>query len=131
MAVFGGCALVMGVTGLLAPGALLAALGFADPAVRAPADHTRTFLTASSMASLNMGAYYLLAAAADWRAFFRWTVPFRLLTCAVFTAAVISGAAPTGFLGVGLWEGAGAAVTGYALLREGRLRGRRGTSYGG
>lgn len=120
MAVFGACALVMGVTGLVAPGALLGALGFADPDVRAPADHTRTFLTASSMASLNMGAYYLLAAAADWRAFFRWTVPFRLLTCAVFTLSVVGGAAPAGFLGVGLWEGAGAAATGYALLRERR-----------
>ncbi|MEU7483309.1 hypothetical protein [Streptomyces sp. NPDC042319] len=123
MAVFGACALVMGAVGLVAPGALLASLGFADPAVRAPADHTRAFLTASSMASFNMGAYYLLAAAADWRAFFRWTVPFRLLTCAVFTGVVIGGAVPAGFLGVGLWEGAGAAATGYALFRE-----RRGTS---
>lgn len=126
MAAFGACALVMGVTGLLAPGVLLGLLGAADPQVRAPGDHTRAFLAASSTASLNMGAYYLLAAAADWRAFFRWTVPFRLLTCAVFTGAVLVGTVPAGFLGIGLWEGAGAAATGYALLREGRGRGSGG-----
>ncbi|MDO0909444.1 hypothetical protein QQM39_00785 [Streptomyces sp. DT2A-34] len=47
-------------------------------------------------------------------------VPFRLLARAVFTLAVISGRAPSGFLGVGLWEGLGALVTGAALCHEGR-----------
>ncbi|MDQ1042656.1 hypothetical protein QFZ76_000892 [Streptomyces sp. V4I2] len=70
---------------------------------RAEEDHTLAFLTASSMAALNMGAYYVLASLADWKAFFRWTVPFRLLTCAVFTFAVLGGRAPSGFFGVGLW----------------------------
>ncbi|MFJ6630508.1 hypothetical protein ACIQMR_03725 [Streptomyces sp. NPDC091376] len=120
MAVFGALAAVMGVVGLVAPGTLLTAMGF-EPipdSARAEGDHTPVFLTASSMAALNMGVYYVLAALSDWRPFFRWTVPFRLLTCTVFTVAVISGRAPSGFLGVGLWEGLGALATGLALRHE-------------
>ncbi|WP_251062526.1 MULTISPECIES: hypothetical protein [unclassified Streptomyces] len=75
-------------------------------------------MTASSMAAFNMGGYYVLAALSDWQAFFRWTVPFRLLTCTVFTLAVVSGRAASGFLGVGLWEGPGVLVTGAALRHE-------------
>ncbi|WP_406140835.1 hypothetical protein [Streptomyces sp. NBC_01089] len=116
MAVFGVLATLLGAVGLVSPEALLKALGFAAPASgRPPSDYTRTFITASSMAAVNMGVYYLLAAAADWRAFFRWTVPFRLLTFAVFTTAVVSGRAPSGFIGVGLWEGIGAVATAVAL----------------
>lgn len=122
MAVFGVLAAVLGVVGLIAPDALLALMGFAPAAGsrRAEGDHTVVFLTASSMAALNMGVYYVLAALADWKAFFRWTVPFRLLTCVVFTLAVAGGRAPAGFLGVCLWEGAGAVVTGAALRYERR-----------
>ncbi|MFF6979918.1 hypothetical protein ACFZAV_19700 [Streptomyces sp. NPDC008343] len=122
MAVFGVLAAVMGAVGLVAPDALLTVMGFAPEASsrRAEGDHTLVFLTASSMAALNMGVYYVLAALSDWKAFFRWTVPFRLLTCTVFTLAVITGRAPAGFLGVGLWEGIGAVVTGAALRLEGR-----------
>ncbi|WP_405781779.1 hypothetical protein [Streptomyces sp. NBC_00859] len=119
MAVFGVLAVALGAVGLLSPDALLKVMGFSAPASGRPAsDYTRTFITASSMAAVNMGVYYVLAAAADWRAFFRWTVPFRLLTFAVFTTAVVSGRAPSGFLGVGLWEGTGAVVTGMALRYE-------------
>ncbi|MFJ8538991.1 hypothetical protein [Streptomyces sp. NPDC093591] len=127
MAVFGVLAALMGVLGLIAPDALLTVLGFAPApgSRRAEGDHTPAFLTASSMAALNMGVYYVLAALADCKPFFRWTVPFRLLTCTVFTLAVISGRAPSAFLGVGLWEGLGALVTGAALRREGRARRRR------
>ena len=87
MAVFGALAAVMGVVGLLAPDVLLDVMGFTPVAEagRAEGDHTLVFVTASSMAALNMGVYYVLAALADWRPFFRWTVPFRLLTCTVFT----------------------------------------------
>lgn len=127
MAVFGLLASALGVVGLLAPGVLLTAMGF-DPSPFAcfgpipdgVVDATPTLLTASSMAAVNMGVYYLLAALADWRAFFRWTVPFRLLTCAVFTLAVVSGRAPDGFLGVGLWEGLGALATWVALRQDTR-----------
>ncbi|MFE3657648.1 hypothetical protein [Streptomyces sp. NPDC059165] len=119
MGVFGVLAAAMGVIGLIAPDILLTVMGFAPVpgARRAEGDHTLVFLTASSMAALNMGVYYVLAALSDWRAFFRWTVPFRLLTCAVFTTAVLTGRAPYGFLGVSLWEGLGAVVTGLALRR--------------
>lgn len=124
MAVFGILAAAMGAVGLIAPDALLAVLGFTrvGDAGRAEGDHTLVFLTASSMAALNMGVYYVLAALSDWQAFFRWTVPFRLLTCTVFTLAVLGGRAPSGFLGVGLWEGLGALVTAAALRHEKRRR---------
>ncbi|MEV4948798.1 hypothetical protein [Streptomyces sp. NPDC053755] len=124
MAVFGLLAAALGVVGLVSPDALLTLMGFAPVpgGERADGDHTLVFMTASSMAALNMGVYYVLAALADWKAFFRWTVPFRLLTCAVFTLAVLAGRAPAGFLGVGLWEGLGAVVTGAALRHENRGR---------
>ncbi|KQX53760.1 MULTISPECIES: hypothetical protein [unclassified Streptomyces] len=122
MAVFGVLAASLGVVGLVVPDALITVMGFepVPDGARADGDHTLVFLTASSMAALNMGVYYVGAALADWKAFFRWTVPFRLLTCAVFTLAVVTGRAPAGFLGVGLWEGLGAVVTGAALLYEKR-----------
>lgn len=120
MAAFGFLAAAMGAVGLIAPDLLLTVMGFTPVpgSRRAEGDHTLVFLTASSMAALNMGVYYVLASLSDWRAFFRWTVPFRLLTCTVFTTAVLAGRAPYGFLGVGLWEGLGAVVTGLALRYE-------------
>lgn len=122
MAVFGLLATSLGVVGLVAPDAQLAMMGLApEPgSVRAGNDRTLTFLTASSMAAVNMGVYYVLASLADWKAFFRWTVPFRLLTFTVFTLAVLTGRAPAGFLGVGIWEGLGALATGIALRLEAR-----------
>ncbi|MGC3003249.1 hypothetical protein ACPF8X_33975, partial [Streptomyces sp. G35A] len=120
MAVFGVLAAALGAVGLVAPDAQLSMLGLRAPAERGSGDHTPAFVTASAMAALNMGVYYVLAALADWRAFFRWTVPFRLLTCAVFTAAVAGGRAPEAFIGVAVWEGLGALVTGTALLHERR-----------
>ncbi|MET9877934.1 hypothetical protein ABZZ36_25365 [Actinacidiphila glaucinigra] len=120
MAVFGLLAAALGIVGIVSPAVQLSLLGFHRPEHRAAGDHTLVFLTASSMAALNMGVYYVLAALADWRAFFRWTVPFRLLTFTVFTTAVVIGRAPSGFLGVGVWEGVGALVTGAALWYEGR-----------
>lgn len=124
MAVFGILAAAMRAVGLIAPDALLAVMGFTrvGDAGRAEGDHTPVFLTASSMAALNMGVHYVLAALSDWRAFFRWTVPFRLLTCTVFTLAVLGGRAPSGFLGVGLWEGLGALATAAALRHERRRK---------
>jgi hypothetical protein len=122
IAVFGLLAVVSGMIGLVRPDALLGALGFAtpEPGSRADGDHTRVFLAASSMASLNMGVYYLVAAATEWRPFFRFTVPFRLLTCAVFSILVATDVAPARVLGVAAWEGAGAVATGLALLHDRR-----------
>ncbi|MFD7702115.1 hypothetical protein [Streptomyces caelestis] len=122
VAVFGLLAAVLGTVGLVSPAAQLSVLGLATPGGRGSGDHTPAFVTASSMAAVNMGVYYVLAALADWRAFFRWTVPFRLLTCAVFTAAVIGGRAPAAFVGVAVWEGLGALATGAALRYERRAR---------
>ncbi|MEU2433075.1 hypothetical protein ABZ611_26895 [Streptomyces sp. NPDC007861] len=122
MAVFGVLAAALGVVGLIAPDALIGLMGF-EPISgdgRAAGDYTVVFITASSMAAVNMGVYYILASLSDWRAFFRWTVPFRLLTFTVFTVAVFAGRAPSGFLGVALWEAAGAVATAAALRYDSR-----------
>ena len=118
--VFGLLAFLLGLLGLLNPETVLRLLGFelVDSAERAAGDHTFTFMAASSMASFNMGVYYMLAALNDLKKFYRWTVPFRALTFTVFTALVIMGTAPARFLGVGLWELAGAVATGLALFFE-------------
>jgi Flp pilus assembly protein protease CpaA len=65
-----------------------------------------------------MGVYYILAALNDVKIFYRWTVPFRVVTFTVFTAVVMTGIAPAPFLGVGLWELTGAVATGIALRKE-------------
>ncbi|MEV4805063.1 hypothetical protein AB0K18_34120 [Nonomuraea sp. NPDC049421] len=119
--VFGVLAFALGLLGLLSPGTMLTMLGFEVPEARAAGDYTLVYLAASSMAAVNMGAYYVFAACADYVPFFRWTVPFRLVTFTVFTTLVVTGAAPSEFIGVGVWEGLGAVITGVALWREGRL----------
>lgn len=124
IAVFGVLALLMGAVGLLWPEALLRLLGFEVPATRAVGDHTGTFLTASSMASFNMGVYYLLAAATEWRPFYRFTVVFRLVTFTVFGIAVLGDIAPGRFLGVAAWEGLGAVATAVGLWWDDRRAGR-------
>ncbi|GAA3685566.1 hypothetical protein GCM10022224_057920 [Nonomuraea antimicrobica] len=121
MAVFGVLAFVLGVLGLISPDTLLVMLGFEVVDVRPVGDYTLVYMAASSMAAVNMGVYYVFAASADYTPFFRWTVPFRLVTFTVFTMLVVTGAAPAEFFGVGLWEGLGALITGFALWREGKL----------
>ncbi|WP_428963220.1 hypothetical protein [Micromonospora fluostatini] len=120
IAVFGILALVMGAVGLLWPEAQLRMLGFEVPEQRAPGDYTGTFLMASSMAAFNMGVYYLLATVTEWRAFYRFTVYFRLLTFTVFTIAVLAGIAPDRFFGVAAWEGLGAVATAVGLRVDAR-----------
>jgi hypothetical protein len=117
IAVFGAMAAVFGVVGLISPGVVAGSAGFPELSTDG-----RVFVTASSMASLNMGVYYLLAAATEWRPFFRFTVPFRLLTTTVFSLLVITDVAPGAFLGVALWEGAGALATAAALAYDSRRR---------
>lgn len=120
MFIFGLLAAVLGIIGLIRPEFTLSVLGFQiiDQAARAAGDYTLVFLTASSMASLNMGIYYVLASLTNWKPFYRWTVPFRIVTFTVFTLAVVNGIAPAGFIGVGLWELIGALSTGAALFYE-------------
>ncbi|TWJ25395.1 hypothetical protein [Micromonospora endolithica] len=123
IAVFGLLALLMGAVGLVWPEALLRLLGFEVPSSRAVGDHTGTFLMASSMASFNMGVYYLLATATEWRPFYRFTVWFRLVTFTVFTIAVLSDVAPDRFFGVAAWEGLGALATAAGLWWDDRRTG--------
>lgn len=122
MFIFGVLAFLLGIIGLIQPELTLQILGFEvlDREARAAGDFTVLFLTASSMASTNMGAYYVILALREVRLFFWITVPFRMLTFTIFTLAVVNGVAPQGFLGVGIWELIGALATGAALLYERR-----------
>ena len=122
--IFGILALLLGLVGLIRPEILLSILGFEiiDRAQRTAGDYTIVFMTASSMASFNMGIYYVFAAMNNVKIFYRWTVPFRTLTFIVFTTLVISGVAPLKFLGIGLWEFAGAIATGITLYTENRKK---------
>jgi len=122
MAVFGVLAIIMGVVGLVSPDTLLKSLGFEILSERPPGDYTKTFMAASSMASFNMGVYYLVAVATEWRPFYLFTVIFRLVTFTVFTILVVTDAAPTRFFGVAAWEGLGAVATGVALWFERKRR---------
>jgi hypothetical protein len=122
MFIFGVLALLLGLMGLIRPELLLSILGFTvlDRAARAAGDYTLVFMIASSMASFNIGVYYILAVLNNVKQFYTWTVPFRCVTFTVFTIAVLTGLAPVRFIGVGLWELAGAAATGIALWQENR-----------
>ena len=120
--IFGILALLLGLVGLIRPEILLSMLGFEVLArsARVGGDYTIVFMTASSMASFNMGAYYVLAAVNDLKKFYGWTVPFRAVTFTVFTLSVILGDAPVPFLGVAVWELTGGIATGLALYMEQR-----------
>jgi hypothetical protein len=120
MFIFGAFAFLLGLIGLIRPEILLSALRFevVERAQRAAGDYTIVFITASSIASFNMGVYYVLAALNDVKVFYRWTVPFRVVTFTVFTAVVLAGIAPKPFFGVGAWELFGAIATGIALSKE-------------
>ena len=120
MFIFGVLALLLGLFGLIRPEILLSILGFStiDRAARVAGDYTLVFITASAMASFNVGVYYILAALNDLKQFYKWTVPFRCVTFVVFTMVVLTGLAPTRFLGVGIWELTGAIATGLALRSE-------------
>ena len=120
MFVFGAIALIPGLLGLLRPELLLSILGFTvlERASRAAGDYSLVFVTASAMASFNIGVYYMLAALNDMKQFYKWTVPYRGLTFIVFTIAVLTGLAPTRFIAVGAWELTGAIATGLALRSE-------------
>ena len=120
MFIFGMLALLLGLIGLIRPELLLSILGFSvlDRAGRIAGDYTLTFMIASSMASFNMGVYYVLAVFNNLKQFYKWTVPFRCVTFGLFTIAALTGLAPMRFMAVGLWELAGAVATGIALRQE-------------
>ena len=120
MLVFGVLAFLFAVAGLINPDIMLQVLSMevTEATQRPTGDYTLTFLTAASMASFNMGVYYVLASFNNLKQFYWWTVPFRVVTFTVFTLAVMRGIAPAGFVGVGIWELIGAVATGAALLYE-------------
>ena len=120
MFIFGVLALLLGLLGLIRPEILLSLLGFSvlDRTARAVGDYTLVFMIASSMASFNIGVYYILAALNDMKKFYKWTVPFRCVTFVVFMTAVLTGLAPARFIAVGAWELTGAIATGLALWQE-------------
>lgn len=120
MFIFGVIAFLLGLLGLIRPEILLSILGFSviDRAARAAGDYSLVFMIASSMASFNIGIYYVLAALNDLKPFYKWTAIFRCVTPVVFTVAVLGGLAPTRFLGVAAWEFTGAVATGLALWKE-------------
>lgn len=128
MFLFGALALLLGLVGLIRPEILLSLLGFSAPdrATRAAGDYTIVFMIASSMASFNVGAYYILAALNDMKKFYLWTVPFRAVTFTAFTIAVLTAIAPARFFGVALWEGLGALATGLALYSENQKAQKKG-----
>lgn len=115
--IFGALAFLLGLVGLIRPEILISMLGFdvLDSATRTSGNYLIVLMTTSSMASFNIGVYYMLAALNDMKQFYRWTVPFRCLTFIVFTTVVLRGLAPARFLSIGLWELAGAIATGLAL----------------
>ncbi len=120
MMIFGIIALLLGLSGLIRPELVLSILGFSviDRTTRAAGDYTLVFIIAASMASFNMGVYYILASLNDLKKFYLWTVPFRFVTFTVFTLTVLNGLAPERFFVVGAWEGLGGLATGIALWLE-------------
>ncbi len=120
IAIFGFLALFLGAIGLVYPESMIMQLGFevAPRNSRLATDFTLVFITTSSMASFNMGVYYLLAACSQLKQFFAWTVPFRILTFIIFSTLIITNAAPLKFFAIAGWELAGALATGTALWYE-------------
>jgi len=124
MFIFGVLALLLGLLGLIHPEILLSILGFSvlERSARVAGDYTLVFMIASSMASFNMGVYYVLAALNDVKSFYKWTVPFRFITFTVFTITALTGLAPARFIAVGAWELTGAIATGIALWQESKKK---------
>jgi hypothetical protein len=120
MFIFGVLALILGLIGLIRPEFVLAVMGFQvlERASRLSGDFTLVFVVASSMASFNMGIYYVLAALSNVKAFYRWTVPFRVVIFLVFSTIVLTKLAPPAWMGVAAWELSGAIATGLALKFE-------------
>jgi hypothetical protein len=120
MFIFGILALVLGLIGILRPEFILTVMGFQvlERASRVSGDFTLVFVIASSMASFNMGIYYVLAALNNVKVFYRWTVPFRVVTFLVFSITVLTKLAPPAWMGVATWELSGAIATGLALKFE-------------
>ena len=120
--IFGLMAFLLGVVGIVWPESTLLQLGFeiVERTDRPTFDYTIVFITASAMASFNVGIYYMLAAGYNMQRFFRWTVIFRCVTFVVFMLLILRGQAPLKFISVPIWELTGAVATGVAQWYERR-----------
>ena len=120
--IFGLMAFALGVVGLVWPESTLLQLGFdiVERTARPDFDYTIVFITASAMASFNIGIYYMFAAGYNMQRFFRWTVIFRCVTFVVFMLLIFRGQAPLKFMTVPIWELTGAVATGLAQWYERR-----------
>ncbi|KAF2235668.1 hypothetical protein EV356DRAFT_531819 [Viridothelium virens] len=103
---FGITAFLAGINNLLFPTSALA--NFDLPSTCLPPNQ------GNGLAATAMGMYYVLAAWQENRAFFTLTVPMRSVSATVFWS--LGGA----WRAAGLWEGAGAAITGLALTLDRR-----------
>jgi len=91
MFVFGALTVIMGLLGLAAPQFLLSILALDAARTGLSIEVTKIFAMASSEASLAMGCYYLVAVATNFRSFYVWSVPFRVVNFVVSTSMVIFG----------------------------------------
>jgi hypothetical protein len=106
IAIFGALAFVTGTLCLISPQNGMDALSLTG------GHGLRVMFGAASVAALNVGIYYMLAAYKDVRAFYGWTILPRLLTCALFGTWYSLGyySSPL-LLSIGLTEAAGAILT--------------------
>ncbi|KAI0184379.1 hypothetical protein EV127DRAFT_444409 [Xylaria flabelliformis] len=102
--IFGSTAFLAGVSSLIDPSSSASQLNF--PLACTPVAR------GNALAAIAMGLYYTLAAYQENSTFFAATVPMRLLTTAVFFSQ--------GWSVPAIWEGAGAVITGIALLTQRR-----------
>jgi hypothetical protein len=123
---FGLLAFVMGIFGLVSPAKQRSMTGLEEPDERGPGDHTAALMTTTSMAAVNTGFIYMLGIAMGWRRFPAWTIAARSFLCAGFLVLIRRRIAPKSFMGAALWEGAGAAITGAAMVWD-RRRGSKNT----
>jgi hypothetical protein len=107
MFAFGCYLLALGTALILYPNGVLDLFGVA-PTVE-------VWIRVTGMLVLILGAYDILAAIAELRQFFRWSVPLRASVIFFFSVLVLLGYAPPVLLLFGLIDLAGAAWTWVAL----------------
>lgn len=108
--VFGIYLLLLGALLVLAPNFLLGLF-------RIPPT-TEVWVHVVGMLVLVIGAYYVLAAVAELRAFMRWTVAIRMAVLAFLAAFALTGLGPMVLILFGLVDAAGALWTAWALRRN-------------
>jgi hypothetical protein len=106
---FGVYLLLLGALLVLAPNALLGLFRIAPTG--------EVWIRVLGMVVLVEGAYFVLAALAELRAFVRWTVPLRASVLLFFIAFVLTGLAPPVLILFGLVDLAGACWTGWEIWR--------------